>query len=204
MPPLRFHAVSVAHPVLGKSAPEFPFIDPHELFAVLYHKYPQSFFHYVVPKQGALENFWDSVSGGRGLYLTRVVSEIVSNSLRNQWNTISNEAWFLVAFSTISTHFERQSLNLRMGGQRGPPESLWTSEAYMLFIYLCIYLCIYLSVYLSVYASSRPFINLFFYLSIYFPIHIIIYLSISCIHLCIYVSIYVKTLNAIHIPQPIN
>jgi len=101
MPPLRFHAVSVAHPVLGKSAPEFPFIDPHELFAVLYHKYPQSFFHYVVPEQGALENFWDSVSGGRGLYLTRVVSEIVSNSLRNQWNTISNEAWFLVAFSTI-------------------------------------------------------------------------------------------------------
>jgi hypothetical protein len=63
MPPLRFHEIQIDHPVLGKSTPEFPFLDPHELFSVLYHRYPQSFFKYVVPSIEALENFWDSVSG---------------------------------------------------------------------------------------------------------------------------------------------
>ena len=63
MPPLRFHEIQIDHPVLGKSTPEFPFLDQHELFSVLYHRYPQSFFKHVVPSTEALENFWDSVSG---------------------------------------------------------------------------------------------------------------------------------------------
>ena len=63
MPPLRFHEIHIDHPVLGKSTPEFPFLDPHELFSVLYHRYPQAFFKHVVPSTEALENFWDSVSG---------------------------------------------------------------------------------------------------------------------------------------------
>ena len=66
MPPLNFHEIHIDHPVLGKSTPEFPFLDPHELFSVLYHRYPQSFFNYVVPSIEALENFWDSVSGPWG------------------------------------------------------------------------------------------------------------------------------------------
>ena len=66
MPPLNYQEIHIDHPVLGKSAPKFPFIDPHELFSVLYHKYPQSFFKHVVPSVEALENFWDSVSGPWG------------------------------------------------------------------------------------------------------------------------------------------
>mgnify|MGYP006116970383 CR=1 FL=1 len=66
MPELRFHGIPIDHPVLGKSTPQFPFIDPHEMFSVLYHEYPQAFFKYVVPSAGELESFWDSVSGGRG------------------------------------------------------------------------------------------------------------------------------------------
>ena len=63
MPPWNFHEIQIDHPVLGESIPKFPFLDPHELFSVLYHKYPQSFFKHVVPSTEALENFWDSVSG---------------------------------------------------------------------------------------------------------------------------------------------
>ena len=66
MPPLNYQEIHIDHPVLGKSAPKFPFIDPHELFSVLYHQYPQSFFKHVVPSVEALENFWDSVSGPWG------------------------------------------------------------------------------------------------------------------------------------------
>ena len=69
MPPLREHWIPIDHPTLGKSSCQFPFIDPHELFSTLFHEYPQCFFKHVVPSIGALEDFWDSVSGLRGFLL---------------------------------------------------------------------------------------------------------------------------------------
>jgi hypothetical protein len=65
MPELRFHEIPINHRALGKRRPKPRFIDPHELLSVLYNEYPQSFFKYVVPSDGALEGFWDSVSGAR-------------------------------------------------------------------------------------------------------------------------------------------
>ena len=69
MPPLRRQPIAIDHPVLGKSRPDFFFIDPHEFFSVLYHNYPKAFFRFLVPSMADLEGFWDAVSGVYGICL---------------------------------------------------------------------------------------------------------------------------------------
>jgi hypothetical protein len=65
MPQTRSHRIPVRHKVLGRGRPSMPFLYPHELFAAIYHHYPQVFETRIKPP-GECERFWREVAGGPG------------------------------------------------------------------------------------------------------------------------------------------
>lgn len=63
LPSLKFNRIPIRHKLIGRGRPLMPFLYPHEMFAALYHEYPNIFFTLVAPP-GEVERFWDEVKGG--------------------------------------------------------------------------------------------------------------------------------------------